>query len=770
MTRFIEIEGLKYKSQLNKVVKTLLLSTALVYPSFGFAAEKEQTVTAEAENALKKTFILEEIIVTATKRSEPLMNIPQSITALTDENLKNLSADNFSGYARHVPSLDFVEFSPGQTRITVRGVSAEEGISTTGYYIDEIAVTSAAQGAQPDFRLFDVERVEVLRGPQGTLYGEGSMGGTVRVITKKPDLKKIEGEVDVSGAKIDAGGEDYSANAMLNIPLVEGKVALRAVGGYRNFGGWIDNIYPGQEQTDTNAGTSYSGRVSLLLQPTEALSITGSVMINRLHTDNNNVTNVGTDVSYAALNPRDDDYNLYGLTLNYEFDGATLTSATSYTNRDSARRFTDQQAALDFFNGGFFFPITNGAYELSKSLVFLADKSNNFTEEVRLASNAKSRLRWTLGAYYRVGNSTSLNYRVTTPDFTFGPGNLLDMPAGTPVPGGIFSADDKLHYKTLAFFGEATYALTDQVDATLGMRWFEERTKIESQISGAFVYSPSYGFVAPADTDSSKNNNITPKASLSYHPNANTLAYVTVARGYRAGGANLLAGVIPAAQDRYKPDTTINYEVGGKFTMLDGRMTVTGALYYIDWKDLQVFDFDTNLGLGFVSNAGKAHSQGLELEIVTHPTDRLTLTLSGNLTEAELDVDIPGANYSVDGSLIHKGSRLPNVPKYKMGAVAEYNFPINSKLNGVIIGDVSFVGDSYSRMEAGVNAGIGYGNSHQRAYGIGNLRTGVQADNWTFQVFVTNIWNQVADLGDDNFGGFHRNQPRAIGADLNFKF
>lgn len=768
MSRFNGIESLRRHGRLNNAVKTLLLSTALAYPSSGFAAE--QAATASAESSAKKAFYLDEIIVTATKRSEPLMTVPQSITALTDESLKTLGADHFSDYARHVPGLDFTEYGPGQTRITIRGVSSEEGISTTGYYIDEIAVTAGEQAAQPDFRLFDVERVEVLRGPQGTLYGEGSMGGTIRVITKKPNLNKVEGAVDVSGSTIKSGGQDYNVNGMINIPLVEGKAALRATGFYRKMGGWIPNIFPGSEQENTNSGTSKGGRVSLLLQPTEALSVTGTVIINRVHTDNENVTNVGNAVSTSALNPRTDDYDLYNVTLKYDFGGVALTSASSYTKREYARRFTDGAGSLDFFNGGFLDPATSGAYDITQSLVFLSTASDNFTEELRLTSTSQSRFQWNLGAFYRVGNSHNNNYRVTTPDFTFGPGNLFGETAGTPVPGGIFSAHDSLHYKTLAFFGEGTYDITDQVDITLGMRWFEDKTNAVSGIGGYFAYSPSYGFIAPDTLDDAKNNNVTPKASISWHPNDNMLTYFTIARGYRAGGANLLAGIIPAAQDRYKPDITTNYELGGKFTLLDGKMTLTGALYYIDWKDLQINDFDANIGLGYISNAGKAHSKGLEIEIMTRPTDQLTLTLSGNLTDAKLDVDIPGANYSTDGSLIHKGARLPNVPKYKLGAVAEYNFPINSTLTGVVIGDVSFVGDSYSRMEAGVNAGIGFGNSHQRAYGIGNLRTGVKADNWTVELFVTNIWNQVADLGDDNFGGFHRNQPRAIGTNLRFTF
>lgn len=750
------------------LLKRLQFASAAASPVMNDAPAAAQAATPVARASAASSF--EEIIVTATRRNERLMEVPQSITALTSKTLADLGADAFSGYARHVPSLDFIEFSPGQTRITVRGVSAEEGVATTSYYIDEIAVTSPGQTAQPDVRLFDIERVEVLRGPQGTLYGEGSMGGTIRVITNKPNPNQFEGEIYLSGATVKGGSEDYAANAMLNIPLVEDKVALRAVGLYRKQGGWIDNVFPGAEEKDTNSAESYTGRVSLLIRPTEDLSVTGMAIFNRLDTDNNNVTNMGHDLSLPALNPRSDDYDLYNVTVNYDFGFATLTSASSYAKRDASRRFTDSQAALDFFNF-IFSPITGGAYTIGQSLVFLDDGGDSFTEEVRLVSNSEGRLKWTLGGFYRDADSNSSVYRVTTPAFTFGAGNLLGAPVGDEVPGGIFTSASESTTKSLAFFGEATYAVTPEVDFTVGMRWFQEKTDLLSATSGAFVFDPGTGsFVLPDVLDDAKSDDITPKASIAYHPNDNTLVYFTVARGYRAGGANLLSDVISAAQNRYKPDTTINYELGGKFTLLDGKVTLIGALYYIDWKDLQIFDFDATFGLGFISNAGKAHSQGIELEIVTRPTERLTLTFAGNLTEAELDVDIPGANYAIDGSLIEKGTRLPNVPKYKFGAIAEYVFPINASLNGVIVGDVALVGDSYSRMEAGVNEALGLGNSHQRSYGIGNLRAGVQAENWAFQVFVTNIWNEFADLGDDNFGGFHRNLPRAIGADFRFNF
>ncbi|MFC7049467.1 TonB-dependent receptor [Emcibacter nanhaiensis] len=724
---------------------------------------------ADGDVENEEEFAFDEIVVTANRRSQRLLEVPQSISALTGTHLEELGADNFSDYARFVPGLDFVEFSPGQTRMTIRGVSGEVGVSTVSYYIDEISITAMDQGAQPDFKMFDIERVEVLRGPQGTLYGEGSMGGTIRVITKKPNTTEFEGAVDATFGMIKDGGEDYSVSGMLNVPVVEDKLAIRAVGLYRDSGGWIDNILPGAEQEDTNSAETYAARVSARFQATDDLTITAMGIFNRLDTDNNNVVNDGEDVALAALNPRSDDYDLYSLTIDYDFGGFTLTSASSYTQRDTAIRYTDAPGTLAFFDT-FFVPITGGEYSFTQSLVYIATDSEAFTQEVRLVSDNDSRLTWTLGGFYRDYEIQNSAYRVSTPDFTFGAGNLLGETPGELVPGGVFTSATTTKLENIAIFGEASYEITDKLDVTVGLRWFQEKQDIVDSTSGALVYTPASGFTLPYVLDNNKIDDFTPKATLSYTASENAMMFFTVARGYRSGGANLLADVLPNAQNRYKNDSTINYEVGGKFTLADGRLTVIAAAYYIDWKDLQISDFDANFGVGYISNAGSAHSAGLELEIVAQPTDRLTLTFAGNISEAELDEDIPGANFSTEGTIIESGSRLPNVPKYKFGGTAQYVYPINDELNMVFHGDVSFVGESFSRLEAGVNEGIGFGDSVQPSYAVGNVSVAVAAENWTATLFVENVWDEFAALGDDNFGGFHRNKPRTVGINLKYDF
>ncbi len=743
---------------------TTALCAIFVLPVFSGAAFGDDAVEDDTDS-------LDEIIVTANRKVQRLMEVPQSITALTGTNLEELGADNFSDYARFVPGLDFVEFAPGLTRMTIRGVSAEVGASTVSYYIDEISITAGDQGAQADFKMFDVERVEVLRGPQGTLYGEGSMGGTIKVITKKPDSTKFEGAMDATAGTITGGAEDYSISGMLNVPVFEDKLAVRAVGLYRKSGGWIDNIFPGAEQEDTNSAETYAARVSVRLQATEDLTVTAMGIFNRLDTDNNNVVNQDEDLFLSNVNPRSDDYDLYSLTVDYDFDNVTFTSATSYATRDTAVRFTDSQAALDFFNGGFLSFITGGEYNITQSLVFIAAESESFTQEFRLVSDNDSRLNWTLGGFYRDAEVTGSVFRVTTPDFTFGTGNLIGATPGDVVPGGIFTSETTTEVENYAIFGEATYEMTDKLDLTVGLRWFQEKQHITDSTSGAFVFNPGTGsFLLPDTLDDNKVDDFTPKATISYTASENTMMFFTVSRGYRSGGVNLLAQVLPQAQNRFEPDTTLNYELGTKLTLADGTVTVIAAAYYIDWTDLQITDFDQTLGVGFISNAGSAHTGGFEMEITAKPNDNLTISLSGNISEAILDSDVPGANFAVDGSVIPSGSRLPNVPNYKFAGSIQYIYPINDDLNLVLHADASIVGQSFSRLEAGVNEAVGLGDSVQPAYGIGNLRAGVEGDNWSATLFVENVWDEFAALGDDNFGGFHRNKPRTIGINVKTNF
>jgi Outer membrane receptor proteins, mostly Fe transport len=734
---------------------------ALLAPALALAGVAAQPVAAQSQ----QTIVLEEVVVTANRRAESLMDVPQAITALPDSFLADLGADQFSDYARFVPGLEFAEFSPGQTRITIRGVSNEltVGVPTVSYYVDEIAITSPLQTGQPDFKLYDIERVEVLRGPQGTIYGEGSLGGTVRVITNKPDADNFAGSTELGYGSIRDGEPEYSANAMLNVPLVPGKLAVRVVGIYRDEGGWIDNVAPGFEQEDTNSSRTRGGRLSLMYTPTERFTLTGTMFVNRLDVDNANVINSGTDFAGQGLTSRVDDYDLYNLTADYRFDAFTLTSASSYVDRQADSIASDPAATLGTIN---FVGSLLGSEPVTRSLAISSANTKAFTQEVRLVSNSESRLRWIAGGFYRDIDADAPSVRITTPTMTFGAGNPYGQPAGAEVPGGILSNESHTDFRNVAVFGEITYALTDRLDGSLGARWFEETQDAVRGSSGAFVGFTNGVFTPAPFVGDNSDSGVTYRGSLSFKVNPSLLLYTSVSSGFRSGGVNALT-LLPGIPSHYDADETINYEGGVKVASAGGRVQLNAALYYIDWQDFQIEEFSQALSVAFISNLGQAHSAGVEVELTAQPYDSLTLRASGTLQESETDTSFQGSS----GGVVEKGARLPFTSKYKFALAADYAFPIaGSQFRGVLHGDVSRVGDSVSRLEPGVNEAFGFGDNRLDAYTLVNLRAGAESDRYGAYVFLNNAQDVVAELADDNFGGRYRNKPRTLGVNFTARF
>jgi iron complex outermembrane recepter protein len=743
----------------SEATRYALLAPALA--AAGLAGPVQHAAAADAE----RTITLEEVVVTANRREQSLLEVPQAISALPESFLESLGADRFSDYARFVPGLEFAEFSPGQTRITIRGISNElsVGVPTVSYYVDEIAITSPLQTGQPDFKLYDIERVEVLRGPQGTIYGEGSLGGTVRVITRKPDTENFEGSAELSYGSIRSGEPEYGGNAMVNIPLVPGKLAARVVGIYRDEGGWIDNVAPGFEQKDTNAARTRGGRIALLFTPTDQFTLTGTMFMNRLEVDNANVINSGTDFSGQGLTRRADDYDLYNLTADYRFGGFTLTSSSSYVTRPTDSIASDPAATLGTIN---FIGSLLGSTPVTRSLAISSADTKAFTQEIRLVSSAEQRLRWIVGGFYRDIDAGSPATRVTTPAMTFGPGNPYGQPAGAAVPGGILTNESQTDFENIAAFGELTYALTDRLDFSLGARWFDETQDVLRGSSGALVGFTNGVFTPAPFIGENSDSGVTYRGSLSLQIDPSLLLYASISSGFRSGGVNTLT-LLPGIPATYDSDETINYEAGVKLAAAGGRVQLNAALYYIDWHDFQIEEFSPTLSVAFLSNLGQAHSAGVEVELRAQPTDNLTLTASGTLQESETDTSFQGSS----GGVVEEGARLPFTSKYKFAFAADYVFPLGgSRFQGVLHGDVSRVGDSVSRLEPGVNEAFGFGTNELDAYTLVNLRAGVESERYGVYAFLNNADDVVAQLADDNFGGHYRNKPRTLGITVTARF
>ncbi len=690
------------------------VSALVLLNAMAVGAVAQEKMAAGATGRDPSRLSLEEIVVTATRRSVNVQDLAMSVRALSYRQLQEIGADDFADYVNLVPGLNYSERGPGESRIIIRGVASNTGVSTVGLYLDELPVQD--QGRNPDSKLFDVERIEVLRGPQGTLYGEGAMGGAIRIITNKADPSGFDAAADVSLYGVKGGGTSYALNGMVNIPLVENKLAVRVVGLYRDEAGYVDNVMLDQEDVNTNETTG--ARVTARLLATEDLTVTALFNYNKVETGGLfGIDPELDDLQQARVleEPLDDSYNQYGLTIEYAFPWADLTSATSYFTRDVA--FVRNA-------GGF-------AY------VDVAADDEIFAQEVRLVSSTESRFQWIAGLFYKESRykQTAFFIDPTFPEFL----------------GGPVLVEDESSSKTeqMAVFGEVSYRLTDKLEATAGLRLFREKLSGRTITSGIPLIFPN----GPEDISNKGDNDVvTPKFALSYDVSDDVLAYAIISKGYRQGGFNPPAELTGGAPETFEPDYTWNYELGAKTSWLDNRLVINAAIYYIDWKNLQVIPAFNPFQLRYVDNVGAAHSTGGELEIIARPLQGFEISASGNLTYAEIDVDT---------ELGPEGSRLPRVPRHTFAVSASYEWPLTDNLNGTIRGSIQEVGKSYSQLD---NDPVSLAPSYQ----TGDLRMGVEADNWSAHLYVKNIWDERGITEADLLasGLYTIIQPRVIGLNL----
>ena len=632
---------------------------------------------------------LQEIVVTARKQSERLQDVPISITAVSGATLEASGALTVADIAREVPGLNVVSVGPGQNQIIIRGVSSSGGVPTVGFYIDDTPIESPDNlaGSVMDPALFDLDRVEVLRGPQGTLYGASSMGGTVKYVTAQPDLMATQAYVKTMLSDTDGGGFNYGVSGLLNEPLIPGYVALRVNAFYLDEDGYIDrypinpNNYlaalPGPVTNDINTESSYGMRVSLEIKPTENLSIKPWIWIQR--------TDLGAPFtiddppgSFQNLiqtrdvnEPITDKFGLAAITIDGNLPGVQLTSSTSYFDRLFDAVEDDSKVGYYYFS-----PVPQSyVYPLSYDNYF---GDHDFTEEIRGSASAGP-VHGLLGLFYlHTDNYTSTN---------------LPIPAGynaafgTPFGNQTFYvsyASSQTVQK--AVFGEINVDVTSKLQATVGARVFEVTQSVLGTTNGVF----NGGFTE--SIGASKDTGTNPKYELSYHLTPDILAYATAAKGFRQGGpltglpanicdADLKAIGLSAFPTSFKADTLWNYELGAKSSWLDHRLTVNGAVYYIDWKNIQQLISLPTCGLAFTGNFGQAYSEGSELEIQYEPVPSLRLTLGAAYNEAELLSTVTGAQGQ-------KGDTLEDAPK---------------------VGGVRF---------RGVSPGFGRGNLRLRALGF----------------------------------------------------
>jgi iron complex outermembrane receptor protein len=730
---------------------------------------------------------LEEVVVTAEKRESTVQKTPISITAISGADLQAQGISNLLSVAQQVPGVSFKTSGPGQTEFEMRGLTSTGGQSpTVGFYLDETALTPPAMAQNgkvvidPD--LFDLNRVEILRGPQGTLYGAGSMGGTIKLVTNAPDPKQIAANVQGIGSGTDGGGFNHTENAMLNLPLWQDVAALRLVVTNKHVQGWIDrdvvNPFPIEvgtgfvgsvrgdvaaapvvkRVTESNTENLKGGRATLLLQPVEGLSITAGALYQRINQSGPNTIDVppGNEVHYQPFDlaePFKDTFNLQHLDIKYDFEGFQVVSATSSWTRQQNQTQDISEAMQDYI-GHFFgdpnqFPYSNlGAGTISED-----DYTRQISEELRIASTGAGPFQWLAGAYYSTFHATSHVY-----SFYDGFATLLDS-HGVPVFGTNNLADNHrlLDVDQYALFGEASYQLPYSLKATVGARYYNFHSNSATSVSGVSANGTSDTLYGVA-----QNSGVSPKFNLAYIPNDNLTVYGTVSKGFRPGGPNSpIPPPCTAAPKQFGPDSVWSYELGEKLKMLDARVSINGDVYYEDWSNIQQ-QVAPPCGFKFTANAGKAKVYGAELEAAIVLLPGLVFSQSVGYTHATNAATVPDAG-------VKDGDRLLDVPKVTANTTLTYRYPLAGTLNLIARVNNSYV-DSIQD--------ITFTRNTLPSYDLVDTRFGVETDRWSAVIFVDNLTNKKALLSDTgalsaNVPIFNRvatNQPRTIGADLSYKF
>jgi outer membrane receptor protein involved in Fe transport len=761
---------------------------------------------------------LAEVLVTAEKRVSTLQETPVSITAMSGDGLQERGIPSLAALAQGTPGVSLKSEGPSQTEIEMRGMTSSGGNSATvGFYLDDIPLTGPASAQNghvvidPD--LYDLNRIEILRGPQGTLFGSGSMGGTVRLITNQPNLSQLQTTLESVLSGTDGGGFNHKDNLMVNLPLIDDTLALRAVGTEDYTSGWIDRIvtdpfplvggnpvgtvrgdvqdapiekqYPG-----SNAYQIYAARVTLLWKPTETLSVTPSFFHETSNQGGISAYDSvpGTEAHYQPFDiaePQTDSLTAYSLNVNYSFPTFDVTSSTSRWTRNS----TQVEEASEAFNNplegitynsnyalpnpGYYGPTGSGPEHGMED-----DPSHQFSEELRLTSTGKGRASWAAGLYY--SDFYSLwGFKGTTPNYS----SYMDL--GTLAPATTsnwFDADSPTTLKQYAAFGDATYALTDELKVDVGARVNHYDYRFSSCISGwgsgNGSATPSCSGLIPLSSTS-----FNPKFNLSYTFSPDLMAYATVASGFRPGGGNAVYPTTGAAWEAafqqqgytsgkwpstYEPDRVLSYELGEKARLLDRRLTVNASIYYEDWRHVQLEAYPNDWALNI--NGNYVSIYGADIDILADLGAGFQLEVAAGYLYEWLE---GGPHWVI--APIHK---LPEVAPESGTFALSYLKPLGGSYTFTARLENSYTGPRYS---------IFFSNPYEftgtyrqlPGYDLINVRAEIKfRDTWSATLFVNNLTNKHAQLESmftenepqPDFTRVVTNQPLTAGVALTYRY
>lgn len=758
-------------------------------------------ISADKDNGVSEPETGTDIIVTATKTATTINRVPISIQAMPQEQLDRRNIRTFSDVIRTSPALS-LQASPIGDRIpniSIRGVASSNGAQTTGIYLDDIplqkrnAIGISGSGT-PIPSLFDLERLEVLRGPQGTLFGGSSMGGAVRFITPAPSLEKmsIYGRAEIGF--VQDGGISHDTGIAIGGPLVADKIGIRVSMWQRRTAGYIDHVdrFTGATlANDTNSADDWGLRGALLIKPTETLSLTPSIYYSLSEQHDADTqwrtvpattrsgysypaaifgsyetgANCNVGDNYAATTercvtkqPRTASIFIPSFKAELDVGGMTFTSISSYIyDKTSGKSDYSYVETANFQTG---YPFVANLENYTSTPIY-ENKRTGFTQEIRFANNGTNRFNWVAGGFFsRYKNNSNYHIVANLDDLIQAIyGRATSSILGVPVEDGniTYHRDQDLKERSLAVFGEANFAVTEKLKVIGGVRVSQEKFSYDQVTAGTFA-----GFLTPTVANGGLTNGkvketpVTPKFGLQYQFDPSNMLYATAAKGFRVGGVNqpppaarcasdLTSLGITSTPDTYKSDTLWSYEVGAKLRTPDKRISMNGSAFYIDWTNVQASYGLPTCGFGYVINGAKAVSKGFDLELSVEPVSGFTVGGIMAYTNAKYTEAVVGSSGTV---YIADGDHMP-VPKWSFNVSGEYRFDVGS-------------------LGAYMRADYQHSSGYQRSFGPGTssyapdtymaeatnfmtARVGVRRDGWEFSIFADNLLNSKDVLGE--YGG-----------------
>ena len=711
-----------------------------------------QTSAAFAQSASATTDD-SDIVVTATKRQESVREVAGSVAAISEATLQKLNAQSLSDYITRVPGVVFNDYQPGVSEVVIRGIASttyhEANQATTGYYLNQIPLIEPGFPLViPDVDSFDVSRVEVLRGPQGTLFGSSSLGGAVNYVVNEADASGFDAgfEGNLSSTKR-AGEANYAAKAMVNVPIAADKLAVRLVALQRFDAGYLDNSLLGEKGSNDLRVRGLRG--SLVFTPAEGTTISALSMYQEYDLDDQTYVLFGPPKTYErATNVaefQDTSFMLHSLKLEQDLGFATLTAIGSYTEKKADLAFDNS-----IFGGN---DPRTGTPELASS----DGKSKTNYYELRLASPDSGRFRWLIGANY-----TRLRSANTDGTYIEGIGDYIDAnPAMFGGQSGDTLAPGDLATRTVssnrvsekAIFGEASFDIVDRLTLTLGGRLFEYRSSPRLQ------YLPNANLIPPFDfaPGTSKDSDFIPKISLTWKPTGDAMVYALYSEGFRIGGINVYSAAVPGLPLTFGSDTTRNYEIGARVDLIGQTLSVDVSAFHIDWGNIQARLFTPVDFNAYTVNGGGADVDGAEISLTLRPTRHLSLASNITYNDARLssllpDSFAPGGGYA-------KGTRLPGASDWILSNSLDLSFPDSPMAPRFNL--------SHRYMSA---APVAFGATLEKGdYHLIDLNASVTvADGLELGLFAKNLFNQYGILNAPfSFAG-SVTRPRTLGASLRF--